>query len=207
MSWSHMDINIRNNCFCMQSFVSQLEWRPYGHLICTPVCLLAGASFLKGFSLSNEYVKQIMNRSHALYLECFASHNQPLKIQELYDLIPSGQFEFKEAAGMLLTKVESSEINAEDLIVMSLSELLRYAMEKKRRNNEKDTCCVIVTTMDHTTCFLVDRYTQKLQVFDPLPASLKQISLYTLEKSLAEQYGAQNASALFSAILLELKME
>jgi hypothetical protein len=182
-------------------FASQLEWRPYGHLICTPVCLLVGTSFVNGVELSEEYVRRSMNQSHALYAECFAAQKQPLKLQELYELLPRGQFEVHEAAGMLVTPaVPGSE--AEDLLVLPLAGLLQRALAEPRR------ACVIVTALDHTTCFLAEGAgggeKGRLEVFDPLPSSL--IALPTapaqLEEALLQRYGQHNASALFSAALM-----
>jgi hypothetical protein len=193
-----------------KTFVSQLEWRPYGHLICTPVCLLAGAAFLNGLPLSEDFVRQIMSRSHNLFTECFASQNQPLKIQELYELIPAGQYKLQEAAGMLLTK-EAPGSGADDLLVMPLAELLLTAMARGGEGGQcsaASCCCVIVTTMDHTICYLGDRVAQRLEVFDPLPASLSLLmpphsDKAALETALMQRYGAQNASTLFSAVWLE----
>lgn len=186
--------------------LSQLQWRPYGHLICTPVCLLAGSAFLNGLgALSNATVREMMQAAHNLYVERFAIQKQPLTIQELYELIPHDQFELTEAAGMLLTK-EAPGSQAEDLLVMPLAELLRFIIMNASR---KTPACLIVTTMNHTTCFLADRLRGRLELFDPLPASVSTLpdceDKRALEEALALHYGQQNASAPFSAVLLQRK--
>ena len=180
-----------------EHFVSQTEWKPYGHLICTPVCLLAGTAFLNGLKLSPPDVRQMMCMSHNLYKERFAARRLPLKIQELYGLIPPHTFEIQEAAGMLLTKAAPG-CEADDLLVMPLIELLWDMMGR-----DEDTCA-IVTTMDHTTCYLAKQPGQ-LQVFDPLPASLQvlpHMDRAALEQALRVQYGPSCDSALFSAAVI-----
>ncbi len=86
---------------------------------------------------------------------------------------------------------------AEDLMVMSLVELVQRVLQMK------GAACLIVTTLNHSTCFLADSHGLKL--FDPLPASLTTVPRDNLEAALARHYGPQNASALYSAVLLQRK--
>jgi hypothetical protein len=170
---------------------SQLEWRPYGHLICTPVCLLVGTAFLSGMEgLSQQRLAELMALSHSLYRDHFAKAGLPLKIQELFPLIPAGLFKLEEAAGMVLSQ-QPQGAAADDLLLTPLYELLLNNSRKERR-------VIIVTANGHTICFRVEGAT--LQIFDPLPATLFTLSLTSLKQWLGQFYGSE--AALYSAVVI-----
>jgi hypothetical protein len=190
----------------MQSkgFRSQLEWRPYGHLICTPVCLLVGTTFLNGMEdLDERAVSKLMGLSHALYRDHFASGGQPLKIQELFSLIPPQLFEYEEAAGLVLSHAQP-EAEAEGLLVLSLSRLLCAASERARQTGQP--LSLIVTALGHTLCYLAGS-NGLIKVFDPLPASLSALPA-DQDRWLRERYTKQGGPCCetqYSALVLRRK--
>lgn len=190
-------------CDVVEHFRSQLDWRPYGHLICTPVCLLVGTAFLNNDPpLTQASVASMMHMSHRLYSECFASNGlQQLQIQELYELIPKDTFRLQEAAGMLVAQPPEDSA-ADDLLVLPLSELLQRCSEKKA------PCCIIVTAQSHTMCYLTDPQHKaaesKIMVFDPLPASLCACGPGAdMTAVIRERYGPNADSILYSAVVLQ----
>ena len=156
------------------AFPSQLEWKPYGHLICTPVSLLVATTCLhsndKERALTAECVSQIMEMSHRLYQEIFSQTGQSLRIQDLFPYIPSQQFECTETAGTILPIKRKQDdgvlTHAEGMIIECLHHLLRGLVEEGTTPS-----CLIATANEHTVCFFADECGE-LFLFDPLPASL-----------------------------------
>ena len=170
-------------------FRSQLEWKPYGHLICTPVSLLVATTFLHNKSLTAECVSDIMDMSHQLYQEIFSKTGESLKIQDLFPYIPPHQFDYTETAGTILKK--DSSIQAEGMIIQPLIHLLQALID------DATPACLITTANEHTVCYFVDEY-GALFIFDPLPARLCK----TQNTSAELQRQFSSGDTIYSGLLL-----
>ena len=182
-------------------YPSQTEWSPYGHLICTPVCLLVAAACLHmkeshqekadtepsskkrkkmvtrvkdltTIHLSADYVRDVMNLSHALYRDHFAHMGLPLKIEELYQFIPSRMFQYVEATGMIWEEAQTESVHVDNMLVMPLIHILLYLAQKAQDHQKKQT--LITTADEHTICYLFNE-NGEIYVFDPLPASMSSL--------------------------------
>ena len=186
----------------MTKLPSQMEWKPYGHLICTPVALLAGTALLHTQELSAGYVREIMQLSHNLYSEYFAGSGLPLKIQDLFPYIPSKLFKYTEVAGTITHADSLTSVEAEGMMILPLTQMLEKLVEEAQALEQK--LCLIVTAHGHTMCYCA--YEEgKLLVFDPLPASLCVVPLQRLASWLIEIYSskASEEPVLYSALILE----
>jgi len=186
-----------------EAYPSQTEWHPYGHLICTPVSLLVGATFLQTQRqnlkdvLSVPCVRNIMHLSHNLYRDHFAASGLPLKIQELFPYISLKIFKYTEVAGMAWSHQGLQE--AEGMIIKPLLEMLENIVSESCAKGER--VCLITTAEEHTVCYCVDEE-GCLFVFDPLPASMQSIQVDKLKAWLRKQY--HSADTVYSALLLSL---
>ena len=206
-------------------FSSQLSFQPYGHLICTPISLLAGTSYLKmcndaviGRSdqkcfdmiqrlFTPQYVYQMMQASHALYKDYFSQKGQQLMIQDLYQWIPSDAFSILEAGGLIKPEGEEEDTTTtllmkkkfekDDILILPLISLLHRFLDFSIKNQDKTS--IVVTTEGHTTCYLCNERGD-LFIFDPLPAVLTMIPC-----GQAIMLGQNTKNAEYSAIVLQNK--
>jgi hypothetical protein len=202
------------------TFPSQTTFHPYGHLICTPISILAATSYLKipdrafecypirkkgnrasDFSqiqarFTQLHVRDMMLASHTLYEDFFSGKGkgQPLlMIQDIYPWIPADSYEILEAGGLILSAGADVPSAEDELIISPLSVLLRNAQSARSKAS------VIVTARNHTTCYMCG---EGLFIFDPLPASLSEIPQDGLDEALMALYGAQDVE--YSAIVMRL---
>ena len=196
----------------LATYQSQSNWVPYGHLICTPVSLLIGTTYLHGLNIdgfSEECVREIMSISHALYKEQFAQNGQPLSVHELFQFINKESFDFMEAAGTVLSSNGEEVMRgmaAENLVVMSLHELILTLLKSCREMGQRMS--LIATANEHTVCYLIEA-NSTLFVFDPLPASMRSLhdilaSDSELTTWLEQKYGSSTEN-LYSALILKNK--
>lgn len=186
-------------------FPSQTNHHPYGHLICTPVSLLAATSYLNILSsdeddteqqvrncFTKNHVDQMMIASHKLYSDFFSKAGNQLMIQEIYPWIPQGAFDMIEAAGLIVSEHQEEQCHhiiatgggSKDLLLMPLYSLLNQFSSRSRQNNCKMS--IIVTTRGHSVCFMCSEY-GGLFMFDPLPAVLCFVPHFMLKEFLMQQ--------------------
>lgn len=207
-------------------FSSQMSFQPYGHLICTPISLLAGTSYLKkcndaivGKSDQNsfdiiqqlftpQYVHQMMLASHSLYKDHFSQSGQQLMIQDLYQWIPSDAFSILEAGGLILAEGKEEDTTTshikkkfekDDILIMPLFSLLHRFLDFSIKNQDKTS--IVVTTEGHTTCFMCNERGD-LFIFDSLPAVLTMIPRDRMEEAML---GPLTKNSEYSAIVLRNK--
>ena len=160
-------------------YPSQLDLRPYGNLICTPVSLLVAAAYIRGphedpfEALGPALVRDMMATSHSLYEHCFTEANEerPLMVQDLTHFLPRDELHVLEAVGMLLEAPEDGPGPVEAHHVASLEALLG-SMDRSR---DVGRGALVVTTGDHTTAYLFDTGRGTYH-FDPLGACLRDVS-------------------------------
>lgn len=205
------------------SFCSQMALQPYGHLICTPISLLASTTYLNAFFqdlnaiFTHENVAQMMEASHHLYAEIFSKklNGTPLMIQELYAWIPKADFAMTEAAGLILPAAHEKDSESRriagkhddegpeiDLEIISLVQLIENTLIMAR--NKRKRFCIIVTAKGHTISYLCSERGELL-VFDSLPGILALIHLACFKQHLLQQFGlvpSPDSNAEFSALLL-----
>lgn len=207
------------------SFSSQTVLQPYGHLICTPISLLASTTYLNahrihsmGGIFTHQNIIQMMEASHRLYAELFSQHlkGQPLMIQELYAWIPKEEFAMKEAAGLILPASDNpvdkpllkikKEEEALELEIIPLILLIQKTLLRAREEGKRWT--VIVTAKGHTISYLCSEMGE-LFVFDSLPGILALIPLAFCYQQIFQQFGvtphSENGNAEFSALILTKK--
>ncbi len=180
-------------------FPSQLQWKPYGHLICTPASLLMGGMLLQGREAPG-WVRDVMQLSHNLYSDRFAASGLPLKIQELFPYIPRSLFRCTEVAGTVLGR--SHQLKAEGLEIKPLLEVLRGMNAEALASGQR--VCLVATARNHTTCFCADEG-GRVYLFDPLPASLRALPLARLDEWLRQKYAADDDTQ-YSGLLLRLAL-
>ncbi len=204
------------------SFPSQINFHPHGHLICTPISLLAGTAYLnlnhsgasaclQKSSIQNiftpRYVQEIMEVSHQFYSEVFSKKGLPLMIQEMYPWIPSTIFSMKEAAGLIFLDSYPPNIHhdakdeKETLVLKSLFSLIKDTLEECREVNQK--AVIIVTAKGHTICFMCSNSGEELFLFDSLPATLLSLPFGMIQQHLMQQFGVTGAhDTEYSALIL-----
>lgn len=209
--------------WALLSFCSQTALQPYGHLICTPISLLASTTYLNAYFqdmdaiFSHQNIAQMMEASHHLYAEIFSHklNGIPLMIQELYAWIPKSEFEMSEAAGLILPATnddspESRQIAGKhddegaeiDLEIISLVQLIENTLNMARYKRKR--FCIIVTAKGHTISYLCSERGE-LFVFDSLPGILALIHLECFKQHLLQQFNlfpSTDSNAEFSALLL-----
>jgi hypothetical protein len=99
-----------------------------------------------------------------------------LMLSEIQDLIP---VPFEEVAGLTTSMPHSVPLTEKGLVLCSLTALLLYCQGTQRR------CAVVVTLREHTTCYLVES-DGRMYHFDPLPATLRQVTGCLLLPTAAE---------------------
>ena len=205
------------------SFPSQINFQPHGHLICTPVSLLAGTAYLNSkhsessACLQNiftpRYVREIMEVSHQFYSEVFSKRGLPLMIQEMYPWIPPTVFSMKEAAGLIFldsyppnvphddTVPHDTKDEKEILVLKSLFSLIKDTLEECRQASQK--AVIIVTAKGHTICFMCSDSGEELFLFDSLPATLLSLPFGMIQQHLMQQFGVTTShDAEYSALIL-----
>jgi hypothetical protein len=207
------------------SFPSQINFHPHGHLICTPISLLAGTAYLnlnhsdasagmqnKTSCIQNiftpRYVQEIMEVSHQFYSEVFSKKGLPLMIQEMYPWIPPTVFSMKEAAGLIFLDSFSPSIHrdanndeTESLVLKSLFALIKDTLEECRHVNQK--AVIIVTAKGHTICFMCSDSGEELFLFDSLPATLLSLPFGMIQQHLMQQFGVTGThDTEYSALIL-----
>jgi hypothetical protein len=206
------------------SFPSQIKFHPHGHLICTPISLLAGTAYLnlnridesagvqnKTRNIQNiftpRYVKEIMEVSHQFYSDVFSKQGLPLMIQEMYPWIPTTIFSMKEAAGLIFLDSNSPNIHrdakdeTESLVLKSLFTLIKDTLEECRRVNQK--AVIIVTAKGHTICFMCSDSGEELFLFDSLPATLLFLPFGMIQQHLMQQFRVTDShDTEYSALIL-----
>jgi hypothetical protein len=199
------------------SFPSQINFHPHGHLICTPVSLLAGTAYLNPNHsdasaclqtiFTPRYVQEIMEVSHQFYSEVFSKRGLPLMIQEMYPWIPPTIFSMKEAAGLIFfdnyppNVPHDTKDEKEILVLKSLFSLIKDTLEECRQVSQK--AVIIVTAKGHTICFMCSDSGEELFLFDSLPATLFSLPFGMIQQHLMQQFGVTTShDAEYSALIL-----
>jgi hypothetical protein len=163
-------------------------------------------------SFTKQYVEKIMFASHKLYSEVFSKEGHQLMIQDLYPWIPQNAYDKLEAGGLILTEHEnetsdqksSNTAEADDIILMSLNNLLEQNSLLSKSNHCKIS--TIVTAEGHTICFMCCE-NGGLFLFDSLPAVLCYIPKYLLKEKLISVFNLRKNDVEYSALVLTLKKE
>lgn len=188
----------------MRAFASQLTYRPYGHLMCTPLCMLVADGFVRGkvAQSSDPFVcfcprvmHACMHAAHRLYSEHFSARKEMVMIEEIMPMLPDDrQVERLQLAGVLQNRQYDAGFDDGKTCIASLTTVLQTLAEVGLR----ERAAVVVTTGGHTTCYLSNG-SGRVYHFDSLPARLVDIT----HKTLLEQ--AQCAGALtreYSALVM-----
>jgi hypothetical protein len=181
---------------------SQCELKPYGHVICTPMCVLVGARFVHGEfeRLTAGEVRVLLAVAHRLYSEHFAERRLPMKLHDLLPLLPPQHLQWKETAGQIL-RASSTDVECSGLVVAPLLQLLLQMAKESGSDARRQS--LMVTTQDHTLCYWADER-GALSVFDPLPAYVRGLRLSELAGWLQARYCCSNAEEdpLYSGLWL-----
>ena len=162
-------------------YPSQLEYGPYGHLICTPVsCALAVAWLLEGpDAFLPENVDAVMMAAHRLVASVAKNNGdrgQMMMLSELQDRIPTDFIGLIEIAGVTSGELVTNE-PVENLVMQPLSRLIRYCA-----NPREHSCALVITMREHTICYLMEP-DGPIHHFDPLPALLQRVTSSWRRKS------------------------
>jgi hypothetical protein len=212
-----MHNQLGNSCPWSLSFPSQINFHPHGHLICTPVSLLAGTAYLNSNHsdasaclqklFTPRYVREIMEVSHKFYSEVFSKRGLPLMIQEMYPWIPPTIFSMKEAAGLIFLDSYPPNVphdtkdEKEILVLKSLLSLIKDTLEECRQVGQK--AVIIVTAKGHTICFMCSNSGEELFLFDSLPATLLSLPFGMIQQHLMQQFGVTTShDTEYSALIL-----
>jgi hypothetical protein len=180
---------------------SQSECKPYGHLICTPMCVLVGVRYVNGEfdQLTDREVRLLLGVAHRLYSDRFSKEGLPMKLHDLLPLLPPEGLECTEAAGMIL-KPSTGDPKCTGLVVGPLLELLVGMSQRARHDGARR--CLLATAQEHTVCYWADEQ-GSLSVFDPLPAYVRAIPHSELRGWLHARYCASAAEEpLYSGLCL-----
>ncbi len=213
--WFVLNNSTEMKGFWSLSFPSQTTHHPFGHLICTPVSLLAATSYLNiqpsshndtdaeqqvRNRFSQMYVNQMMIASHKLYNDFFSTGRNQLMIQEIYPWIPQGAYDMIEAAGLIVSghcnHIVAERNGEKDLLLMPLNSLLENLCSLSNQNGCKIS--IIVTTKGHTVCFMCSEC-GALFMFDPLPAMLCFVPSFMIKDFLMQRV-FDTAQTLFQDI-------
>ena len=180
---------------------SQSECRPYGHLICTPMCVLVGARYVnREFDqLTSREVRLLLGVAHRLYSERFSKEGLPMKLHDLLPLLPQEGLDCTEAAGMIL-QPSAVVPKCSGLTVAPLLELLVGMSQGARHDRARR--CLLATAQEHTICYLADEW-GSLSIFDPLPAYVRPLPPSELRGWLHARYcGSSAEEPLYSGLCL-----
>jgi len=200
-------------------FPSQTTHQPYGHLICTPVSLLAATSYLNIPTFNNDmnteqqvkqcftsiHVNQMMFASHQLYGDFFSKGGNQLMIQEIYPWIPRGAYDMVEAAGLIVSgqcnHITADRHGERDLLLMPLYSLIEKNCSLSKQNSCKIS--MIVTTQGHSVCFMCGEC-GGLFMFDPLPAILCFVPKLMIKDFLMQQiFNTATKEIEYSALVMK----
>ena len=179
------------------AYRSQTEYGPYGLRICTPVSLLVCSHFVRRKPQAvttvralfpPERIDDYMCAAHKLYERRFASLGHPAPLAALLGAnrtVPNSE----EWAGTVAEGCET--VRADDLSIASLPDLLHHC---KSADGDR---ALLVTVGGHSTAYLFESATQRVHRFDPLPASLVDVTAH-LAAGLSAPAGAEYNALLLS---------
>ena len=159
-------------------YASQSRYGLHGLRICTPVCMLVCANFMRIVQEPHDDVCDIfethvidayMRAAHSLYEECFPDAREPVMMKSLLPLMNKEKSEYKEVAGMNYGPCESLEVD--DMLVSGLWPLIR-----SRNQKGESSSALLITVAGHTTAMLFDMSIGRVYHFDPLPATMRDVT-------------------------------
>ena len=164
----------------MLQYKSQSDYGRHGLRICTPVCLLVCANFMRFLTrvrsvddvytfFDSHVIDSYMRASHALYDELFPDTTVPVMLKALLPLLTRDNGAYQEVAGMNHGPCETVEVD--DLRVGGLGSLIESRLEPACGSS-----ALLITVGGHTTCLLFDAPTGRVFHFDPLPAALRDVT-------------------------------
>ena len=158
-----------------RAYRSQSEYGPQGLRICTPVTLLVCDRFVRGRGESvaelftTEVVDDFMRSAHDMYERRFPNARGPVSMSTLMGaqrFVPNS----REVAGTVHGSCEP--LIVDDMTIAPLSTLFEECM----RSDRSTDCALLLTMCGHTTGFLFEHPERRAYHFDPLPASLKDVT-------------------------------
>ena len=164
----------------MPQFASQSTYGRHGMRICTPVCMLVCANFMRIAQQAHDditsffdarVVDSYMRASHALYDQSFPDATAPVLLKTLLPFLSGGKdsYDYQEVAGVNYGPCEAVEVD--DMRIIGLGALLRSRLVAGEASS-----ALLVTVGGHTTALLFDAPRASVYHFDPLPATLKDVT-------------------------------